>query len=142
MISFPAVEPPAKWRFFDYVEGENNPIEDWYLALSDEAKLSFDALLKNTCKIELPIQWTGFKHLKGSPKDERIWQLDFIADKRQYRLIGVFGQERKQAVIVLGCYHKGTVYTPHDALNIARKRASSLRNRQGGTSERKIKMDF
>lgn len=142
VILFPQ---PFRWRFFDYVEGESNPsnpIEDWYQELSDEGKMMFDALLKNTSKIENHLQWGGFKFLKGEPKKERLWQLDFIADKRQYRVLGVFGGIRKQAVLILGCYHKGEVYTPHNALDTASKRAKALREKRGNTLERTIKVDL
>jgi hypothetical protein len=130
------------WLFFDYVEADRDPIEDWYQGLSEEGKYGFDALLKNTHKIEIPIHWGGFKYLKGKPKEERIWQLDFIADKKQYRILGVFGQIRKQAVLIPGCYHKGEVYTPQNALDTACKRAKSLREGRAGTRERKIRVDF
>ncbi|MGB8661070.1 MAG: hypothetical protein WCD34_11650, partial [Candidatus Acidiferrum sp.] len=119
VISFPR---SALWSFFDYVEGINR-IEEWYESLSQEGKDTFEALLKNTRKIEDHLQWGGFKYLKGKPKEERIWQLDFRADKRQYRLLGVFGSIRKQAVLILGCYHKGDLYTPKEALETACKRA-------------------
>jgi phage-related protein len=80
--------------------------------------------------------------LQGRAKEERIWQLDFIADKRQYRLLGVFGEVRKKAILILGCYHKGDNYTPRDALETARKRAKALREGKAEAHERKIKSDF
>jgi len=130
------------WSFFDYIEGDRNPIEDWYRELSEEGKYAFDALLKNTHKIECHLNWCGFKLLKGKPQKERIWQLDFIADKKQYRLLGVFGDVRKQAVLILGCYHKGDVYTPQNALETACKRAKSLREGEAKIRERQIRTDF
>jgi len=139
VISFPE---PLRWSFFDYVEGGVNRIEPWYEELSDEGKDSFDKLLKNTHKISDQLQWGGFKLLKGKPKEERIWQLDFRADKRQYRLLGVFGELRKQAVVILGCYHKGDVYTPKDAMETACKRAKMLREKRATTHERQIKQDI
>jgi phage-related protein len=139
VIFFPS---PTLWSFFDYVSDGRNLIEEWYQKeLSEEAQITFDTLLKNQQKIESVLNWTGFKYLKGKPKEERIWQLDFIADKRQYRLLGVFGMERKSAVLILGCYHKGDNYTPRDALEMARKRAKTLREGKAGTNERKIKSD-
>ena len=52
--------------FLDLVEGGANRIEPWYQdELSQEGKDSFDALLKNTRKIENHLQWGGFKFLKG-----------------------------------------------------------------------------
>jgi len=138
VIPFPL---PLYWSFFDYVEGIRNPIQDWYDDLSDDGRLGFNALLKNTSKIKEHVNWTGFKYLKGEPKKERIWQLDFIADKRQYRMLGVF-RGAKQAVLILGCYHKGSVYTPHRALETAQKRAQALREGRATTRGREIKADI
>jgi hypothetical protein len=139
VISFPQ---PVLWSFFDYVEGGANRIEEWFRLLSQEGKDNFEALLKNTRKIENHLQWGGFKYLKGKAKEERLWQLDFRADKRQYRLLGVFGSTRKQTVLILGCYHKGDVYTPKEALDTACKRAKALREERATISERKIKNDL
>jgi hypothetical protein len=134
--------PLLYWAFWDYVEGRANRIEDWYQNdLSQEGRDNFDALLKNTAKIQDHLQWGKFKHLQGEPKREGIWQLDFIADKRQYRLLGVF-RPGKKAVILLGCFHKGDRYTPENALHTAVKRAKELREGRAIISERKIKNDI
>lgn len=117
-------------------------IEDWYAELSDEAQFTFDNMLKNHRKIESIANWTGFKFLKGKLQEEKVWQLDFIADKRQYRILGVFGQGPKKAALIMGCYHKGDVYTPREALETARKRAKALREGKAGLHERKIKTDI
>ena len=137
VIPFPL---PAYWSFFDYVEDGANRIEEWYQQqLSQDGRDAFETVLKNTRKIQDHLHWGGFKYLKGRPKEERLWQLDFWADKRQYRLLGVFGEVRKQAVLILGCYHKGDVYTPKEALETACKRAKALREKRAKTSERKIR---
>lgn len=133
---------PLLWSFFDYGDSGVNRIELWYQELSQEAKDGFDALLKNTHKIPNHLHWGAFKLLRGEPSKERIWQLDFIADKRQYRLLGVFGSVRKQAVLILGCYHKGESYTPKEALETACKRARALREKRATTYGRKIKDDL
>jgi hypothetical protein len=57
-------------------------------------------------------------------------------------VLGVFGQGRKKAVLILGCYHKGDFYTPGEALETARKRAKTLREGKAELYERKIKSDF
>ncbi len=130
------------WSFHDYVEGGRNPIEDWYLNdLADGGRFGFDALLKNTAKTENHLQWSGFKYLKGEPKNYRIWQLDFFADRKQYRILAVF-RPGKQAVLLIGCYHKGKLYTPPKALDTACKRAKALREERAGTRERKIKFNL
>jgi hypothetical protein len=137
------ISPVIHWSFHDYVEGGQDPIENWYADdLSDAGKFGFDFLLKNTAKTENHLEWTGFKYLKGDPKKERIWQLDFLADRRQYRLLGVFGQIRRQAILLVGCHHKGKNYTPANALDTAIRRARSLREKRAGTRERKIKLDI
>lgn len=144
MIPFKVPGNPAQvWHFYDYCEGDSNPIQDWYLKeLSEDGRLGLNALLKNTCKVANHLEWVGFKYLKGEPKKEAIWQVDFIADKRQYRVLGVFGVGSKNAAVVMGCYHKGDVYTPHSALETAVKRAKALREGRAGLRERKIRMDF
>ncbi len=131
------------WTFHDYVEGGQNPIENWYEnELSDAGKFGFDALLKDRAKTRNHLEW-GLKPLKGEARTLHIWELKFLADGRQYRVLGVF-RAAKQAVLLVGCYHKGKVYTPPDALDTAIKRAKALRDqKQGvGTSERKIKFDI
>ena len=131
------------WTFWDYVEGTSTPIEDWYQSLSEDAQLLFQGTLKNISKTEIPIQWVGFKRfLRGKLKIERIWELAFTADKRQYRILGLFGDTRKQVVFLMGCYHKQGNYTPMDALKTALKRAKALKNKTGGLRERKIKTDL
>lgn len=141
MITFPSLG--GSWRFFDIVEGRNNRIQEWYQGdLLVEGRYAFDALLKNTAKISNHLQWGNkFKYLKGEARKERIWQLDFVADKRQYRLLGIFRPQR-QAVLLIGCYHKGKVYAPPDAIELASKRASALREGRASISERSIRYDL
>lgn len=136
------IKPVLYWTFYDYVEGGQNPIENWYRNdLLDNGRFGFDAALKNAAKTKSELQWGGFKYLQGDQKKEKVWQLDFFADGRQYRMLGVFRPGR-QAVLLIGCYHKGKIYTPQNALDGAIKRAKSLREGQATTRERKIKLDL
>lgn len=77
--------PPRTWGFFDFVYlSGGTPIEDWYDGLSEHGQDLLDGLLKANHKIEIPINWMGFrKYLKGEQKG--IWELGFYADDRQYR---------------------------------------------------------
>jgi hypothetical protein len=138
VIPFPSVG----WRFFDCLEGVNNPIESWYQALSEEEQDTFDALLKPNQKIELPINWGGMKVMQGECKKEAIWEWRFRADGPQQRILGVFGEKRKHAVFLIGCYHKQEIYKPPDCLTTAIKRAK--RGREGTTHviERTIESDY
>jgi hypothetical protein len=133
----------AKWTFYDYVQDKKNPIQAWYKDLSLGAQLQFDAVLKDCSKTENPKDWGGFRHfLQGPVKVERVWELGFVADKRQYRILGIFGDERKHAILLIGCYHKGRNYTPSNAIETARKRARGFKEGKGGLRERKIETDF
>lgn len=129
MIHFPL---GGLWSFWDFqYSADSNPIEDWYQSLSEEARDEFDALLKANRKTESHLNWLGFrKFLKGKLKPERIWELEFHADKRAYRVLGKFGASRKQAIFLIGCYHKGGIYTPTDALDQAVRRARILAERK------------
>ena len=131
------------WTFWDFVYASGgNPIEVWRLDLSDDAQGLFDGILKDHCKIESHLNWTSFKRfLKRELKGEGIWELEFTADKRQYRVLGMFGGQ-KQVTLLMGCYHKQKVYTPADALSTALKRKKSLLNGEAKRIERKIRFNI
>ena len=132
------------WRFWDFVYTNNsNPIEDWYRDdLSDEARFVFDSLLKNICQIENHLEWGCFRgFMEGKLREQRVWELGFRSDGRQYRLLGIFGPERRNATLLVGCYHKQKVYTPHDALNQAYTRSKALSEGRATYHERKIRID-
>jgi phage-related protein len=134
-------QQPTTWTFVDCVCGGTNPIQDWYENdLSEEAQDLFDALLKNISKTEQHTNWTGFRRfLKGEQvQKQRIWELEFRADKRQYRVLCKFGTKRKEIILLMGCYHKQSVYTPADAIDQATKRAKKLSEGEAYTCERAI----
>jgi hypothetical protein len=137
MIDF---QSDRNWTFWDFqYENESDPIDDWYQKLSEDAMFQLDALLKVNQKIELPTNWQGFRRfLSGKLRKERIWELGFVADKRQYRLMGIFGALRKHAIFLVGCFHKGRVYVPPDAMHLAYERARLIRAERASYRERKI----
>lgn len=136
------------WKFFDYSTSGGNHIEEWYQGLSLEGQILFDALLKNNHKTGLFKDWIGFRgFLKGKPQAHKIWELGFSSDKRQNRILGIFSElGRRQAIFLIGCYHKDKRYTPANALDTACKRASDLQKdlKEGRASlnERTIKFDL
>ena len=132
------------WTFFDWVEGEgSNPIESWLEAESDEVRMVFNSTLKEARKRQNHLEWLSFKRfLKGKRfEEERLWELQFRADRREFRIICRF-DGRLRAVIFCGCYHKGSVYTPKNALETAWRRAKSLSQGKAGRRERKIQTDL
>ncbi len=133
---------PKLWTFYDYGEGGTNYIEDWYRSVSEEAQFLFDDILKQNQKIEVPRYWVSSRPLSGGElKGHQLWEFRFFEGDIQHRVIGTFGDFRKQAVLLLGCYHKMKVYTPRDALTTARKRATNYRDGKARIYERKVKTD-
>src|SRR6185295_10204508 len=97
----------ALWDFVDYGTQSANLFIDWYRSLSPEARDRIDADLKNCRKTAKHEDWLCFKRfLKGEYQSQRIWELRFKADRREHRILGIFGLTRKQAILLMGCYHK------------------------------------
>jgi hypothetical protein len=139
VILFPGVKT---WRFYDFVnERDDNLIEDWKNGLSEASQNAFNDILKENKKTENQLNWLGFRgFLEGGCKKYRIWELGFKCENVQYRLLNIF-EPGRTVVLLVGCYHKGRVYTPADALKLACKRAKSLEEGDGGRHERAIRMD-
>ncbi len=140
VINFP--EAKELWRFYG-IEYANRfrPMDDWYTKeLSEGAQFAFRDSLRDAQKIEDPKNWPCYKRrLKGKLVKYRIWELEFgCGDNVQYRVAGVFGSERKQAIFLVGFHHKGNVYTPADALELAFRRARDLAEKKVTIYERKI----
>jgi hypothetical protein len=135
---------PSVWTFEDFVSlNDTNPIEVWRNEQSEEVQRNFDAVLKNIHKIANYRDWGAWRGpLKGEAKKYHIWEIGFAADRRQYRLFGIFGKERrKQVILLLGCYHRGEVYAPRNAIDTAIKRAKALNEGRGKTNARPIDLD-
>jgi phage-related protein len=140
VIKLPSSESSV-WTFEDFVSSNNtNPIEVWRKEQSEEVQQNFDAVLKNIHKIANYRDWGEWMgHLRGKAKKYQIWEIGFKADRRQYRVFGIFGKKRrKQVILLLGCYHKMNVYTPRKAIDTAIKRAKALSEGRGKTNARPI----
>lgn len=132
--------PVQVWKFLDFVEEDGtNRIEEWRQELSEDARLQFDAILEQDCKTAQFMDWLSFKRfMKGECREWKIWELQFSADGREYRVFGIFGPNRREATLLAGCYHKGRVYTPPNALETAIKRCKLLAQGRAGRDERQI----
>lgn len=131
-------EEPKLWRFWDCGTLEGSLIVGWFDGLSEEARDKLYNLLKNNAKIENPIHWGGFKYMQGALKAQKIWQLSCHDAAGQVRMLGIFSKTRKEAIILMGCSHKDSVYEPRDALEIAIKRAKDFRNGKMKIYERQV----
>lgn len=130
--------PLSGWRFFDYLEGSGNPIEEWFQGLSEDGQNTFRDLLKTNSKADRPDQWMGSEPMEGELKAHGIWEWRFFADGKQQRVLGIFGNNRKEAIFLIGCSHKQKVYDPRDCLKTAIRRAKAVRAGGAHFHERKI----
>jgi hypothetical protein len=127
------------WKFWDYVSAVgNNMIEEWLQKeVSEDGRLTFDKLLKNIRNTENHRNWIGLRPKPFKRKSGMIWELGFFADGRQYRILGDFCGE-KEAVFLIGCYHKQKRYYPEDTIDQAFKRKGELKNGTAKHDERKV----
>lgn len=133
-----------QWEFSDFIYANGvNPIEEWRSELSENARFTFDKILKDCRKTELHTDWVAFKRfLKGKCKKHHIWELEFRSDKQQHRVLCIFDPDaRKRVVLLVGCYHKQSVYTPKNALTEACNRAAMFKQGEGDRRERKVAID-
>ena len=144
VIPFRSGLEAERWRFYDCLEGRTNPIEKWYRSLSEDGQYTFDALLKVHCKANSPTEWNSSKMLQGECKPHGIWEWVFVdtGHRRQERMLGIFGDKRKKAILLIGCYHKQKRYTPSDCLKTAIKNAKEVRNGTAELQERQIPENF
>jgi hypothetical protein len=139
-------DKPVPWRFYviKYPTG-TQPVDDWAINdLSDSARFALNDALKDAQKIDEMTDWLCYKRrMKGKLAKFKVFEIRFqCGDKREYRLLGVPGKERKQVVFLMGCYHKGRTYSPADALNTTLKRAKDLKAGRVTIHERKIRTDW
>jgi hypothetical protein len=135
------VSEPAEWQFYDFAVGDRNLIQEWLDGLSEDAENTFHSLLKSNIKVQNPINWTELRYLKGVAKEHRIWELRFHADGRAYRVLGFFGERRKSAILLIGCFHKQQVYDPPDAVKTSITRKRLLEDTKATAIERKTPTD-
>ena len=72
--------------------------------------------------------------MEGKCKEHGIWEWRFRANGHQQRILGIFGEARKEAIFLIGCTHKQKVYTPPNCLATAVKRAKEFRSREASYS--------
>lgn len=136
-----SIPDDAEWMFCDFSTATGNPIKDWVTGLSEDGENIFWSMLKINRRVQNPIHWTQLRYLKGEAKKHRLWELRFKADGKAYRVIGFFGQKRKTAILLIGCFHKQNVYDPPDAINTAIIRKRSLEQGEATAIERKVPTD-
>lgn len=139
VIDFP---PGEKWLFFDFVENdETNAIEDWLSVQSFGAKLSFQKLLKQTVRVENHLEWGSYRHKMKGKRNRKIFELEFSSDGRANRILCCFDGP-KRAILLCGCYHKNSNWTPSNAVELAADRQQRVENGTAKLTRRKIRYDL
>jgi len=108
----------------------NNKIADWYNDLSVQERADADEVIKNMRKTKewkLPNYRPRLKGYTG------LGELRWTSEKKEHRLIGFL--QSNVFFALMGCTHKGTVYSPADALDQADKRKSQIENGKAITVE-------
>jgi len=121
------------WRFMDYCSAAgNNLIEEWCQDLPEEAQADFDVVLK---ALSIAEDWRGMAEFKSLGRDG-LCEIRFKSLNVQYRPLGYFGPSARCFSIYVGCKKKGTVYTPPDAFDLAKKRRSKVQRGEASLRER------
>jgi hypothetical protein len=126
---------PRQWIFFTYVENGTDVIEEWVESLSFDAQIAFEKMLKGIYRVENHLEWLPYRHKLKGRRFKKIWELDVPATKLASRILCVFNGE-KRAVMLCGCFHKGSAWTPPNALEMALERAQRVEN---GTAKLRVK---
>ena len=96
---------------------------DWDVDKTFEAELAFQNLVKTERKTRNYNDWTSWRHkMHGDAGKQGVIELGFKADGRSYRVLSMFNGSMCVVVLCI-CYHKGSVWTPKNAIEIATKRA-------------------
>jgi hypothetical protein len=97
--------------------------EDWDTVQTFAAELAFRSMVKINRKTTNHLEWPAWRH----PMDEEagkagVVELGFKEDGKPYRFLCMFNG-KKCIVVLCVAYHKGGVWTPPKAVDIATKRA-------------------
>ena len=118
------------WRFLTYVSPHGrNDSQKTIDRYDDLAQQAFSRAIAHLA-ICTRDKWDE-PHAKKLKGKHQLYEVRFPANRRSTRAVGFFGPAPRQFTITLICFHKANVYTPHDAINIAAKRAEQV---QGGSA--------
>ncbi len=118
---------PIEWTFMSFVTHRGVDVSNtWDIDQTFEANLSFNQMIRNNRKIADYLQWPSFRHrMLHEAGKVGIFELEFKADKRAYRALVKF-KGKKCMILLCVCYHKGSSWTPSNALKVAIDRAKAI----------------
>lgn len=82
-------------------------------------------------------QWDE-PHGKKLKDEDPLYEIRYQAFNRQERALGYFDDDAGVFIIVLVCYHKARVYTPHGAFESAHRRIQQLQDGSASTAALQI----
>jgi hypothetical protein len=94
----------------------NNKVAEWYRNLSVQAKSDADEFLSNMRKTR---DWQMPVYRPRLHAGDGLGELRWTSENKQHRLLGFFSAGSWYAVV--GCIHKQQIYSPADALEMAKK---------------------
>lgn len=116
--------------------------EDWDTDQSFEAEQAFRNMVKNSQKTSNYRNWTAWRHaMSGKAGKAGVVELGFKADGRQYRALCMFNGS-KCIVLLCVCFHKGSVWTPQDAVKLATERAQAVSAKKAKLNDIQIEDDI
>lgn len=100
--------------------------QQWDTDQPFEADQAFRMLLKIDSRVADYRNWTSWRHpMKKEAGKAGVVELGFNAAGKAYRLLSKFNG-KKCIVLLCVCYHKGSRWTPNDAVEIATERAKTV----------------
>lgn len=111
----------VEWTFFDFTDGEANPIAEW---LGDRREVS----IKAKAKIDRILLQLAETPLWARPLASNLDGFDGIVEIRirymnvQYRLLGFRGPRDRQFTLLFSAVEQGDEFIPRNAPTIAENR--------------------
>jgi phage-related protein len=113
------------WKFFWYPDGTDDPLANWFEGQDDRVRATHARVI-DFLNVRLRHEWKmpQVDKIAGS-KD--LYEIRIKANV-QHRLLGFFGTEAFEFIVVIACIHKGKQYKPHSALDTAEFRLKEIRD--------------
>jgi hypothetical protein len=132
------------WRFLDYRTDDDRPrnlIQIWYGQQDVEVQAAFDAtvaVLKATENWEKTKEFKVLKRKHAGLSEIRFWVQTMKYGKqitRRFRPVGIWREEEREFVFLLGCEKALGLYSPPDSFELALRYKAKLERGEGDTCE-------
>jgi len=120
-----------RWRFETYVSSNGrNDVQATIDRYDDYSQQAFARAVAHLSVSE-KTQWNE-PHAKKLQGKQLLYEVRYKADRCATRALGYF-RDDLTFVITLICIHKQNVYSPHDAIKTAEKRAGQVQSGNAST---------